>query len=147
MTDDGFDLTIHGLLRKRTTLIADLEDLRNKAAMASNDINAVDRVLQSLGYEGELDLAQPRKRVMNYIRHEVRRYILEQLRDSDRPLTTRELAVRLAIAEGKDANDRRMMLDLSKRVSKSMMVLHDKQVVRRSRSKEGRVEYQYELAK
>ena len=146
MTDDGFDLTIHGLLRKRTTLIADLEDLRNKAAMASNDINAVDRVLQSLGYEGELDLAQPRKRVMNYIRHEVRRYILEQLRDSDRPLTTRELAVRLAIAEGKDANDRRMMLDLSKRVSKSMMVLHDKQVVRRSRSKEGRVEYQYELA-
>ncbi len=147
MTDDGFDLTIHGLLRKRTTLIADLEDLRNKAAMASNDINAVDRVLQSLGYEGELDLAQPRKRVMSYIRHEVRRYILEQLRDSDRPLTTRELAVRLAIAEGKDANDRRMMLDLSKRVSKSMMVLNDKQVVRRSRSKEGRVEYQYELAK
>jgi hypothetical protein len=146
MAEDGFDLTIHGLLRKRTALIASVEDYRNKLAATLNDINAIDRVLQTLGYQGERDLAQPRKRVMSYMRHEVRRYILDQLRDAGRPLTTRELAVKLAVAEGKDANDRGLMNDLSKRVSKSLMVLHDKQVVRRVKSREGRLEYQYELA-
>lgn len=52
MTDDGFEITIHGLLRKRTSLMADLEHYRDKVATSSNDIKSVDRVLSSLGYEG-----------------------------------------------------------------------------------------------
>ena len=146
MENDGYDLTIHGLLRKRTDLMASLESYRDKVSSTANDIRAVDRVLVSLGYDGELDLDQPRKRVMSYVRHEVRRYILEELRKSDRPLSTRELAVRLATAEGKDAGDRKLMLDMSRRISKSILILRDKQVVRQSKGKGSR-EYSYELAR
>ncbi len=147
MTDDGFDLTIHGLLRKRSMLIANLEDYRNKLAVAANDINAIDRVLTAIGYEGHLDQAQPRKRIMSYIRHEVRRYILDELRGSKEPMTTRQLAIRLASAEGRDCSDRVMMLDLNQRVSRSVCVLMEKKVVKRTRVRGGgKVEYQYELA-
>ena len=146
MTNDGYDLTIHGLLRKRTDLMANLESYRDKVSSTANDIRAVDRVLVSLGYDGELDLDQPRKRVLNYIKHEIRRFILDELRASDRALTTRELAARLAAREGKDTGDRKLMRDLSHRVSKSVIILHDKQVVRRSKEKNWR-EYSYEIAK
>ena len=144
MENNGYDLTIHGLLRKRTDLMADLESYRDKVAATANDIRAVDRVLVSLGYAGELDLQQPRKRVLNYIKHEVRRFILDELRAARQPLTTRELAVRLAMREGKDTGDRKLMRDLARRVSKSVIILHDKQVVKRSKVKDWR-EYSYEL--
>lgn len=146
MVDDGFDLTIHGLLRKRTDLMANLESYRDKVSSTANDIRAVDRVLVSLGYDGELDLEQPRKRVLNYIKHEIRRFILDELRAAKQPLTTREIAVRLATREGKDTGDRKLMRDLSHRVSKSVVILHDKQVVKRSKEKNWR-EYSYELAR
>ena len=145
MADEGYDLTIHGLLRKRTELLASLESYRDKVAATANDIRSVDRVLTSLAYEGELDLLQPRKRVLNYIKHEVRRFILDELRAAQQPLTTREIAVRLATREGKDTGDRNLMRDLAHRVSKSVIILHDKQVVKRSKEKNWR-EYSYELA-
>ncbi|MFN0217703.1 MAG: hypothetical protein ACKVP4_02695 [Hyphomicrobium sp.] len=146
MSDDGFELTIHGLLRKRGELLSTLEHHRNQVAAAMNDLHAVDRVLNSLGYDGSLDLAQPRKKVLSYIRVEVRRHILEELRDAGRPMTTRELSVALATKEGRDAGDRRMMLDFTKRVSKSVSILADKQVVRRTKVPGGQG-YQYELAR
>ena len=135
---DNYDLTIHGLLRKRTDLMANLESYRDRVSSAANDIRAVDRVLASLGYDGELDLEQPRKRVLNYIKHELRRFILDELRTAERALTTRELAARLAAREGKDTGDRKLMRDLSHRVSKSVIILHDKKVVRRSKEKNWR---------
>ena len=111
-----------------------------------NDLNALDRVLTTLGYEGERDLARPRNKVATFLRVEVQRYILDELRGAGRPITTRELAVRLAVSQGRDAGDRGMMLDFTRRVSKSICYLLDKKMVTRSREKNGRG-YQYELAR
>ena len=44
-----------------------------------NDLNALDRVLTTLGYEGERDLARPRNKVAMFLRVEVQRYILDEL--------------------------------------------------------------------
>jgi hypothetical protein len=141
--EDGYENTVLGLLRKRAALIAELEFHRDKAGVASNDISAVDRVLQTLGYDGTLDNAQPRKKALNFIKHEVRRSILEEMRKSDRPLSSRELAVKLAAIEGVDAADRRVMRDLTSRVSRSICILLDRQVVSRGRSG---TQYVYKLA-
>ena len=141
--DDGYQNTVLGLLRKRASLIAELEYHRDKAGGASNDISAVDRVLQTLGYDGTLDHAQPRKKALNFIKHEVRRSILEEMRKADRPMSSRELAVKLAAIEGKDPADRRVMRDLTARVSRSICILLDRQIVTRSRNG---TQYAYGLA-
>lgn len=146
MADTGYDLTIHGLLRKRAELLDALERQRNQVSGTMNDLNALDRVLAALGYNGERDLARPRNKVATFMRVEVQRYILDELRASERPITTRELAVRLATREGRDAGDRGMMLDFTKRVSKSICYMLDKRLVVRSREKNGRG-YQYELTR
>ena len=106
MADEGYDLTIHGLLRKRTELLASLESYRDKVAATANDIRSVDRVLTSLAYEGELDLLQPRKRVLNYIKHEVRRFILDELRALD---ANRETGVHAfgGLGDGRGVHDLR----------------------------------------
>ena len=146
MTDVGFELTIHGLLRKRAELMDAIEVQRNHVSASMNDLNALDRVLTTLGYDGERDLARPRNKVATFLRVEVQRYILDELRGAGRPITTRELAVRLAVSQGRDAGDRGMMLDFTRRVSKSICYLLDKKMVTRSREKNGRG-YQYELAR
>ena len=97
MADVGFELTIHGLLRKRAELMDALASQRNQVSASMNDLNALDRVLTTLGYEGERDLARPRNKVATFLRVEVQRYILDELRGAGRPITTRELAVRLAV--------------------------------------------------
>ena len=143
VADDGYENTVLGLLRKRAALIAELEHHRNQAGIATTSISAVDRVLETLGYNGALDEAQPRKKALTFIKHEVRRAILDELRKSERPLSSRELAVKLAALEGIDAADRRAMRDLTTRVSRSIFTLRDRQVVKRSR--EG-TQYVYQLA-
>lgn len=132
--DDGYENTVLGLLRKRAALIAELEHHRNQAGIATTSISAVDRVLETLGYDGVRDSAQPRKKILNFIRHEVRRSILEEMRKASRPLSSRELALKLATLEGVDIADRRVLRDMTARVSRSICILLDRQVVRRERS-------------
>jgi hypothetical protein len=58
---DTFEHTISGLLKKRADLFG-TERLRDRMAEIKNDIHAINRVLQSQGYSGDLDAAMPRKR-------------------------------------------------------------------------------------
>ena len=50
MPNDGYDIAIHGLLRKRIELMRTLEIKRDEMAAAQNDIVAIERVLASLGH-------------------------------------------------------------------------------------------------
>ena len=131
MTDDGYEIAIHGLLRKRAELMRTLEIKRDELAAAQNDIVAVERVLDTFGYSKELD--RPRNRVLKDIRRELSRFVLDELR-SGGPQTTRAIAERLATIEGKDAGDKKMMKDLTARVSKCMTGLVDKKSVWRSKT-------------
>ena len=131
MSNDGYEIAIHGLLRKRTELMRTLEIKRDELAAAQNDIVAVERVLDTFGYSKELD--RPRNRVLKDIRRELSRFVLDELRKNG-PQTTRSLAERLAEIEGKDPGDKKLMNDLTARVSKCMTGLVDKKAVTRSRT-------------
>lgn len=131
MSNEGYDIAIHGLLRKRSELLRTLEIKRDELATAQNDILAIERVLETLGHNEELD--QPRRRVLKDIRRQLSRFVLDELR-KDGPHTTRTIADRLAAIEGKDAGDKKLMKDITARVSKCMTGLVDKKAVVRSKT-------------
>ena len=72
-----------------------MSKLRDGIAEIKNDVSALDRVLGSLGYEGDLDAAMPRqKREVLFGRGELTRArgILDTLREATAPMTSREIA-------------------------------------------------------
>lgn len=116
--------TISGLLKKRSELMGDAQRLREQLAHVGNDIEALDRTLVSLGYDGELKWAAPRgHRVVFFARDELRRFLLDELRKADGPISSRDLAEKIIKLEGKDCCDRRLCNDMVKRVGKSLKLL------------------------
>ena len=90
---ETFEHTISGLLTKRAQLFGEAQSIRDRLAEIKNDIDAVDRVLGTLGYDGDLDAAMPRqKRHVVFGRGELTRAVLDVLRDADGPMTSRQIA-------------------------------------------------------
>ena len=56
------ETVISGLLAKRADLFNEAERIRDRLAEIRNDIGAVDRVLGTLGYTGDLDAEMPRQK-------------------------------------------------------------------------------------
>lgn len=142
---DGYQLTVSGLLRKRDELVATLDKMRDDIATASNDLASLDRVLRCFGYNPEVELAmKPRSRVQLYVRNELRKFLLEALRDADRPISSRELAIKLLEAQGKDIGDKALVSDTTARVSRSVSILLNRKVLKRLTDEAGRNTYQLE---
>jgi hypothetical protein len=75
---EAYTNTISGLLRKRSELMGDAQRLREQLAHVGNDIEALDRTLIALGYQGDLKGVQPRgNRIVFFARDELRRFLLE----------------------------------------------------------------------
>lgn len=118
--------TISGLLRRRAELMADARELRERMAVVGNDIAALDRTLETLGYQGDLKAplgVGPSTRVVYFHRNELRRFCLDELRKADRPLTSSELAEKVITFEGRDPRDQRLRADMVRRVGKSLKLL------------------------
>jgi len=121
--------TISGLLRKRSELMSDAQRLREQLAHVGNDIEALDRTLISLGYEGDLKGIQPRgNRIVFFARDELRRFLLDELRKAPGPISSRDLAEKIIGLEGKDCRDRRLRNDMVKRVGKSLKLLRQQKI-------------------
>ena len=117
----GFDGVISGLLRKRADLLGEAERLRDRTAEIRNDLDALDRTLGSLGYKGDLDAQMPRqKRQVLFGQGEMSRALLRELRDADGPLTSRELAQSILALKGDDVRDRKLVSEVTRRVSKAL---------------------------
>lgn len=136
---ETFEHTISGLLTKRADLLGEAERLRDRLAKIKNDISAIDRVLGSLGYAGDLDAQMPRqKREAIFGRGELTRAILDELRGADGPMTSREIAQAVVALSG-DARDRRYVSDLTKRVSRALRMLREQDTVRSGVDNNGNV--------
>jgi hypothetical protein len=117
-TTDTYQHTIGGLLQKRAEMMEETAITRERLAVLSNDIEALDRVLERLGYDGDIKLTPRVPRVVLFYRGELRQFMLGQLRERG-PLTSRQMAESLIQIEGKDARDRRMMSDVVRRITVS----------------------------
>lgn len=141
MAEPTYEIAVSSLLQKREWLLKELERLRQETAEVGNDVRAIERTLSVLGYTGKLDIVQPVKhRYMMFVRAELKKFILGQIREHG-ALASRELARAWAEAEGKDPHDEGMMVDLTKRVSKSVRNLVDNGTLRRERDKANRYVY------
>ena len=106
-----------------------------RMAIVANDIEAVERVLDSLGYQGQLVGNTPRAaRIVLFYRNELREYLIAELRKSEVPLTARELAQRLCQVKGKDWQDRRLMTDVTRRVGCALRKMRATRVVEGERT-------------
>ena len=129
---------INGLLKKREALQRENAELRERMAVLANDIDALDRVLSTCGYRGELNGSTPRQaRIVLFYRNELREYLLAEIRKADRPLSSRELACRVCQCEGKDPADRRLLADVTRRVGCALRKLKAAKIVHGERSKSG----------
>jgi len=122
--------TISGLLTKRADLLGEAQALREKLATARNCIESIDQVLESLGYRESLDGMRPHgTRLLIFDRNELRRFLIDQLRNEQRPVTSREIAARIIVLDGKDMLDRKLLNDMVDRVGKSFRLLRRQGVV------------------
>jgi hypothetical protein len=129
---ETFEHTISGLLTKRADLLGEAVSLRDRIAAIRNDVDAIDRVLGTLDYKGDLDAQMPRqKREVLFGRGELTRSILDELRTATGPMGSREIAQGIVALSGQDARDRKMISDLTKRVSKALRALRLEGAVRR----------------
>jgi hypothetical protein len=125
-----YEHTISGLLTKRADLFNEAQRIRDRLAEIKNDIGAVDRVLGTLGYTGDLDAEMPRqKRHVLFGPGELTRAILEVLRDATEPMATREIARAILAVNEQDPRDRRLLTEHTRRVSKALRILKVKGMV------------------
>jgi PHD/YefM family antitoxin component YafN of YafNO toxin-antitoxin module len=118
-TTETYEHTINGLLQKRAEMMEEIAVTRERLAVLSNDVEALDRVLERLGYDGDVKLTPRVPRIVLFYRGELRQFLLGQLREHG-PATARALAERLVQIERKDTRDRRMMVDVTRRIGRAL---------------------------
>ncbi|MGO9944419.1 MAG: hypothetical protein ACLPIC_16875 [Rhodoblastus sp.] len=128
---DTFEHTVNGLLTMRADLFNEAQRIRDRLAEIKNDIGAIDRVLGTLGYTGDLDTKMPRqKRQVLFGSGELTRAILEELRDAPSPMASRDIARAILVVNEQDPSDRKLLTEHTKRVSKALRVLKQRGLVR-----------------
>ena len=128
--------------------MGDAQRLREKLAHVGNDVEALDRTLIALGYEGDLKAVQPRgNRIVFFARDELRRFLLDELRKAGALINSRDLAEKIITLEGKDARDRRLRNDMVKRVGKSLKLLRSQGLALSVRDEAGRFVWRLASAK
>lgn len=116
-----YEHTISGVLHRRVDLFHEAERIRDRLAEIKNDIASIDRTLNVLGYEGDLDAAMPRqKRHVVFGKGELFRACMSVLRPAQEPMTSRMIAQQIMELNGQDARDRKTINDLVKRVGKCL---------------------------
>jgi len=137
---DTYEHTISGLLTKRADLYNEAERLRDRLAEIRNDLGALDRTLNVLGYAGDLDAAMPRqKREVIFGKGELSKAIYGELRTAAAPLSSRDIAREIVAMRGEDARDRKYLADLTKRVSKALRAMREAGEVRSATDAKGNV--------
>jgi hypothetical protein len=135
---ETYEHTITGLLKKRADLFNEAVRIRDRLAEIKNDVGALDRVLGTLGYTGDLDAEMPRqKREVLFGRGELTRAILDELRDAPAPMMSREIAQAIVALNGQDGRDRKMISELTRRVSKALRILKERDDVRSAVDRKG----------
>jgi len=140
---ETYEHAITGLLKKRSEMFNEAERIRDRLAEIKNDVGAIDRVLETLAFKGDLDALMPRqRRHVLFAKGELTDACLRELRDAERPLRSREIAQAIVTLRGEDARDQRYVADLTKRVSKALRKLRDEGAVRSRKDQRGNLEWE-----
>ena len=133
---DTYEHNISGLLTKRSEMLEEAAILREKQAVLANDLDALERTLRMIGYEGELGYEERSPRVALFYRGELREFVLRHLEGG--PQTTRQITEALLNMEGKNPSDRRMLADVTRRIGKSLRLMQASNFVQRRKESDAK---------
>jgi hypothetical protein len=112
--------TIAGLLAKRAKLFNEARRLRQSLAEVTNDVGAIDRVLDAFGYEGELDKIMPEEKGGRMFHNgQLMRRCLQEVRENG-PVTSRDIAVKIITERGEDPDDLKYLQAVTDSVARRM---------------------------
>jgi hypothetical protein len=126
--------TISGLLQKRREIVDQIAMRREQIGALAGEVEAIDNVLENLGYTGMLEAVPQLPRRVIFYRGQLREWLLTQLREHG-PATSRAVAERLAQVQRKDLSDKRVMDDVAKHIGKMLDNLKSGGLVIASRGK------------
>lgn len=122
--------TQNGLLKTRSDLFNEAEQLTERLAKIKNDVSALDRTLTTIGYKGELDMIMPKyQRTVRFDQGDLAKAIIFELRYANMPLKAREIAENMLATKGMDIRDKLTVDALRGRISKSLRRLRNKNAV------------------
>jgi hypothetical protein len=131
-----------GLIKKRAELAGDIERAHERLRQLVNDLEHIDGTLRVVAPDMELEAIRPKAfRPPDYWarRGQMSRLVLSILRTSKEPLTTREIAAQMLLERAMDAEDRKLLRLMTKRVG---VALRDQREKGRTFSTEGPGQYQ-----
>ena len=105
---DTYELTVHGLLRKRGELSAEVDALRSQLDTLLSALDHVDATIRV--FKPDIDIEDMPERAAPppnaAFRGEVQRFLLHTLKASDRPLSTSQLAEAIMASRRLNTSDR-----------------------------------------
>jgi hypothetical protein len=124
----GYDLTLSGLLRKRAETAGQAEGLRAQLAAMLSALDHIDAVIRILKPDIDLeDLPErPVAPALSGTRGDLQRFLLDQLRRSNQPLDTFELARRVINERKLDPQDRVIVKLIQRRTGYALAKLRNK---------------------
>ena len=128
---DSYELTVHGLIRKRADLAGQVEALHMTLASLMAQLNAIDTSIRV--FRPAIDLEDLPEKIppapFTAFRGEFQRFLLDTLRAADRPLNTLELGEAVMATRALDASDKIVARLIARRTGYSLCKLRRKGVV------------------
>lgn len=114
---NGYDLTLHGLLRKRGELSSQVELAQAQLSALITDMGRIDAAIRV--FRPDIDLADLPERIapapFTGFRGEIQRFLLDELRKANHALSTFDLADKVIEKRGIDPLDAVLRLLIRKR--------------------------------
>lgn len=140
---ENFEHTISGLLERRVQLLHASQELLQQASDLKADILAIDRVLASLGYQGNANAKMPkRRRNVLFGPGELSRAILDELRTQSAPRTSRDIARAVLPVGDLDPADNRTTTNFTRRISKFLRMMKNNGMIESGRDGVGNMTWQ-----
>lgn len=113
---------ITGLIKKRAEIAGQLEDTQMRVRQLVIDVDAVDAVIRQFDPAIELEMIRPKPVPPRHtaFHGQVARILLTMMRETELPLTTKDLALRVLMERGLNAADPRLAWTVHKRVGASL---------------------------
>ena len=121
----GYDLTLSGLLRKRAEMAGQVEAQQAALGKLIADLSHIDAAIRV--FRPDIDLADlPEKLApapFTGFRGEIQRFLLDELRKANHPLSTFDLAERVLAKRGLNGEDRTIVKLIQRRTGYALAKL------------------------
>jgi hypothetical protein len=119
--------TLSGLIAKRADIAGQIDAARLTLRKLIVDLDHVDAAIRLFDPDFDIAAIRPRSYPVAQIarRGDSIRLILDILRQSTEPLTTKQIALRVMAARGLNSNDANLVLTITRRIGASLRAYRD----------------------